>query len=63
MDYKTIAEFIQAQGFPIFVSCWLLIQLFAMHDANATMIKELTVELRLLRATIEHGARPALKPP
>lgn len=63
MDLKSIAEFIQAQGFPIFVASWLLVQLVGMHTDNLTVIKDLTIEVRLLRAAIEHGAHPAPKAP
>ena len=61
MDLKVVADFIQAQGFPIFVAVWLLTQLFSMHAANLAVINDLIIEVRLLRAAIEHGALPAPK--
>lgn len=53
MDLKPLADFIQQQGFAVFVAVWLLVQLFGMHAENIKTQADLITEVKLLRAAIE----------
>jgi hypothetical protein len=49
---KAIAEFIGAVGFPAFVACVMMWQVWHMHEANHAEMNRIAAELAALRELV-----------
>jgi len=52
-DLQALSSFVTTVGFPVFVACVLLYQVYVMHVANIKAVAALTQEVALLRQFLE----------